>query len=236
MFFAKNLKNFCIFVQIKNENFMGKPKKISFANVEYGDLKKLVHLIPKLFENAFEKWFSFEYSLSEEEEKFLKDLIVENKFYISSYTEEELKANFIIPLLRKVNFRRDNIREWYERPLSATINNETIGGTVDFMVARGDKSPESPFFFIQEFKRTKNDSLPEEQLLAEMLVAINLNKTNIMRGAYIVGRVWNFVILEKISENTYQYFVSDVVDSLTFNGLRQIFICLQTVKFVFCND
>ena len=41
------------------------------------------------------------------------------------------------------------------------------------------------------------DRNPEVQLLAELLIAVEKNKTNIMRGGYIIGRNWFFVILEK---------------------------------------
>ncbi len=211
-----------------------KRTKISFATVEYSDLKKIIDLNQQISENIFDEWFNFQYFLSEEEEKFLKDLILENIFYVSSYTEEELKVEFITPLLRKVNFRTKNKRGWYERLLVATINGEIVGGVIDFMVAKGEETPESPYFFIQEFKREGKASHPKNQLLAEMLVAIELNNVNLMRGAYVIGRIWHFVILEKITDNSYQYFVSDAFDSLSFKGLKQIFICLQAVKLKYC--
>ncbi len=215
---------------------MKKRKMISFNTIEYDELCEIINLIPKTAGNIFDEWFNFDYSLSDSEISFLKDLIIENEFYVSSYTEEELKMKFLSPLLNKISFRQANKRDWYERPLVAEINGEKIGGIVDFMVAKGEKTPVSPYFFIQEFKRTKHASLPDEQLLAEMLVATILNKTNLIRGAYIIGRIWNFMILEKIGENSFQYFISKSFDSLDFDGLKQIFINLQAVKLVFCKD
>ncbi len=141
---------------------------------------------------------------------------------------------FIAPMLFRVNFNSKNFREWYERPLQATINGVKFGGITDFMVAQGIEMPQKPYFFIQEFKKEDKSSHPKNQLLAEMLVAIELNKVNLMRGAYIIGRNWNFMILEKIAENSYEYFISDSFDSLNFNGLKQIYICLQAVKLKYC--
>ncbi len=93
---------------------------------------------------------------------------------MGSYSEEELRIRFIGPLLNKVDYRFKNTRDWYQRPLKAKINKVTIGGYVDFMVAKGFKEPEIPYFFIQEFKRTKFETDPEDQLLAEMLVAMTI--------------------------------------------------------------
>ncbi|TAG40164.1 MAG: hypothetical protein EAZ31_08635, partial [Cytophagia bacterium] len=93
-----------------------------------------------------------------------------------------------------------------------------------------------PYFFIQEFKPSIPDKDPEVQLLAEMLVTIEKNKTNILRGGYIIGQIWKFVILEKIGENQYQYFVSKIFDSLDLEDLTQIYIILQAVKHKYCKD
>ncbi len=209
---------------------------ISFATVQYADLKKIVDLNQQTAGNVFDEWFNFDYSLSDEEIKFLKDLISENEFYLSSYTEEELKMNFIGLLLHKIYFRRNGNRDWFERPLIATINNEVIGGLVDFMVAKGEENPVSPYFFIQEFKKEGKSSHPKNQLLASMLVATHLNKTNLMRGAYVIGRNWNFVIFEKMDKNSYQFFISESFDCLSFKGLTQIYKNLQAIKLVYCND
>ncbi len=217
------------------EKFIMKKKKIiSFSRITYAQLSKIVKLKPVDDEEKFNDWFNFQYSVSDEEIRFLKDLISENKFYISSFTEDELKANFITPLMRRISFKTGKSRDWYQRPLSATINGEKIGGLVDFAVAKGEKEPESPYFFIQEFKRSKHASLPEEQLLAAMLVAMELNKTTLMRGAYIISQNWTFVILEKV-ENVYQYYLSECFDSMTLRELKQIFINLQAVKLIFCD-
>ncbi len=103
------------------------------------------------------------------------------------------------------------------------------------MVAKGKKTPEEPYFFIQEFKRTQNTSDPEDQLLAEMLVAMEINKTNIFQGAFIIGQNWFFVVVEKLKSGNYEYFVSRQFDCLNIENLRQIYINLQAAKKLFCN-
>jgi len=114
------------------------------------------------------------------------------------------------------------------------INGVEFSGKTDFMIAFGVREPQKPYFFIQEFKQTKHSVDANDQLLAEMLAAIELNKATLIRGAFIVGAIWRFMILEKIAENSYQYFISKALDSLDFDGLKQIYICLQAVKQKYC--
>jgi hypothetical protein len=44
------------------------------------------------------------------------------------------------------------------------------------------------------------------------------------------------VILEKIGENQFEYFVSKSFDSLDLDDLKQIYIILQAVKHKYCKD
>ena len=92
------------------------------------------------------------------------------------------------------------------------------------------------FFFIQRFKRTKPEVDPEDQLLAEMLVALTLNAANIMRGAVIIGQHWHFVILTKNANDVYEYVVSKTFDSVWLDDLKRIYANLQAVKALFCHD
>jgi hypothetical protein len=71
---------------------------------------------------------------------------------------------------------------------------------------------------------------PEPQLLAELISAIELNSWKSIKGAYIVGAIWNFVILEKIGKNRYQYFISKNFDSSDINGLQSIYKNLLFIK------
>ena len=119
--------------------------------------------------------------------------------------------------------------------MSAEVNGTLLSGKTDFMLARGFKTPEKPFFFIQEFKKDKQLKDPEDQILAEMLAAIKINETNIMHGAYVTGNEWDFIILEKLETGNYEYFVSKSLNCLDIDHLKQIYINLQAVKKLFCN-
>jgi hypothetical protein len=151
---------------------------------------------------------------------------------ISDYNEEDLKANFLIPLINKVDFFLLNkrIRGFYEEKLTYKTERFIFNGTTDFVVSKGLKRPKEPYFFIQEFKKGKENSDPEPQLLAELISAVELNGFISMRGAYIIGAIWNFVILEKLGEDKYQYFISHNFDSTKLEDLKNIYKNLLFVK------
>lgn len=205
-------------------------QKLSFSNIKYKDLKKVVNIKQLVDDSQFNDWFSNHYEFSEEELAFLKTLIHKNRLKVKTYTEEELKAKFIIPLLNKVDFQGENYSDWYERTIKTVINGWEIGGLTDFMIAKGEREPETPYFFIQEFKPSKTSSYPEEQLIAELLVALHLNKETLIKGAYIVGEHWYFVITQRDETDNYQYFVSESFDSLKLEDLKRIYQYLQTIK------
>ena len=206
------------------------PKQLSFSNIRFKDIKDLVPVTQHAEESIFEEWFGFKYEFSEEETVFLQNLIKRNRLKVNSYTEEELKAKFLIPIMNKVDFVKDGISDWYERSLKGQINGVEVGGVTDYMVAKGIKEPEVPYFFIQEFKPSKPSTFPEDQLLAELIVSIQLNGTKYLKGAYIVGQFWTFVILELTVKGAYKFHIAPSLDSLKIADLKQIYKNLQAAK------
>lgn len=205
-------------------------RKMSFSRISFEDLLELVDLQEIMDYSVFEDWFRFDYSLNPEEETFLEDLLARNLRFVDTYLEEELKAQFIIPLLNKVNFFHGQARGWYERPLQARINEVLLHGRTDYMVARGIETPREPYFFIQEYKQELGDRHPKNALLAEMMVALELNGGSQMRGAYVIGKSWTFVLLNKESENRYEYFRSQDFSAIKIFELQGIYRNLQSVK------
>jgi hypothetical protein len=213
-----------------------KKKTYNFSTITYADLEEIVNLSIIDNDHKFDDWFNTPYSISEEESVFLSMLIEKNKIRMAFYKEEDLKAKYIIPILNKVDFMVAPVSDWYDGTLSGMVNGVEIKGFADIMVAAGTESPKKPYFFIQEFKPSIPDKDPRIQLLAELLVAIEKNKTTIMRGGYIIGRSWFFMIVEKIGENKFQYFLSKQFDSLELPDLKQIYVILQAVKHKYCQD
>jgi hypothetical protein len=97
------------------------------------------------------------------------------------------------------------------------------------VVAKGYDKPINPYFFIQEFKQTTS-AFPEYQLLSEMIVATKLNNTNHIKGAFIIGSIWVFMLLNQLDNNKYQYCLSRKYDAIELDDLKQIYQLLQWVK------
>jgi len=204
-----------------------------FSQIGFSDLKKIVEIKPKLNYHKFDDWFNDEnIKLDDEDIHFLKNLIDNNIFYLENYKEEDLKVKFITPILNRINFVNidKEIRDFYDENLCYQTEQFILNGEADFVVAKGYFFSELPYFFIQEFKKSKAAKDPEPQLLAELIAAIELNNFTTIKGAFIIGAIWNFVLLEKLGTNKYQYFVSRNYDSTDLEKLKSIYKNLLFVK------
>jgi hypothetical protein len=223
-------------LQQLNQLFKQKQSKqpiYQYSRIRDNDLDQLFSIEKNIQqEDAFEQWFTYDYDFTHEEVEFFQTLIDKHSKLIADYSEEDLKANVLIPLINQVDFflLEQKIRGFYEDKLFYQNDNFTFTGTVDFVVAQGLIKSKKPYFFIQEFKRGEEFSNPRPQLLAELISAVELNKQLYIRGAYVIGAIWNFVILEKLSEANYQYFVSANFDSTKLNDLKAIYKHLCFVK------
>jgi hypothetical protein len=206
-------------------------KTINYSIVTLNELEEVFDIDAQIDRKPFDEWFLQEYELNQDELNFTEHLIQRNRRDITNYTELELVSKVIAPILNFVDFKLEDkkIRDWYEAPLKVEYKDIVFNGRCDFVVAKGYDSPINPYFFIQEFKQA-SASFPESQLLAELIVSTIINKTNVIKGAYIIGAVWVFVILEKIDDNKYRYYTSKNLDSMDIDDLRQIYKNLQIVK------
>jgi len=201
-----------------------------YSKIKDIDLKKLFE-IKRIFDKSiFNNWFKNNINLNKKIILFLEELLEKEENYIKIYKEEDLKIKFITPILNKINFRAEELRDFYEEKLFYEAENFIFNGTTDFLISKGLKFPEKPYFFIQEFKKSVEHSDPEPQLLAELISAVELNNWKTIKGAYIIGAIWNFVILEKLGKNKYQYFVSENFDSSKIEDLKEIYRNLLFVK------
>ena len=206
----------------------------NFSKIDYDILYKITKLSFEDRENKFDEWFNYDYKINEDEEFFLKELIKKESKYIQYYLEQQLAARFIIPLLRKVDFATKNYRDWYQYDFSGVVNGYKLSGKPDFMVATGDIKPRIPYFFFQEFKKSRTNSNPDFQVLMEMAVALEKNKTNLIRGVYNIGKMWNFIILEKTPDKKYKYYESETLNCIEIEDLKQIYINLKAIKHKYC--
>ena len=204
----------------------------TLSKIEHKDLRKLFEIERVFDNNIFNAWFNFEINLKDEEVLFLTELLAQEIELIRIYNEEDLKAHVISPILNKVNFKSlpKKMRDFYEETLIYETDKFILRGITDFVVAKGLEYPEKPYFFIQEFKKGLPYSNPEPQLLAELISAIELNNFTQMKGAFIIGENWNFVILDKLAQDKYQYFVSRTFNATNLNDLKCIYKNLLFVK------
>jgi len=203
-----------------------------FSKIKDYELRKLVNIKQKFSNNIFDNWFNNPIIIKESEIKFLTELLNKEFNFIRIYKEEDLKVKFIAPILNQIDFRDINkeIRDFYDEKITYQTNEFIFTGTTDFLISKGLEYSEKPYFFIQEFKKGKESSYPESQLLAELIAGVELNHFKTIKGAYIVGAIWNFVILEKLAEDKYQFFISINFDSTKIEELKGIYKNLLFIK------
>ena len=177
---------------------------------------------------VLDEWLSAKYEPTDIEKSrllHLKELLWER---VDGLNEQELQMMFISPLLMLIDYNIEPCGMFFQRDLQATINDIKVGGRVDFMVAKGKRYPEEPYFFIHEYKKEQgytND--PLGQVLIAMLAARTENgqpPSEPAYGVYVLGRFWFFVILV---EN--EFAVSRAYDA-TEDELFDIFSILTEVK------
>jgi len=218
--------------RLEGKNEEGIPS-YSFSKIKYEELESVVDINENIDkENIFKRWFVNEVTISVDNTHFLEKLIDRNINLIKFYHEEDLKVNFIMPLLNYIDFflLDYNIRSFANEKITYKTDKFIFNGEADFIFSKGLKKAQKPYFFIQEFKKGKVNTDPEPQLLAELISAIELNNELSMRGAYIVGENWNFVILEKLGKDKYQYFVSRTFNCTNIEDLKGIYRNLMFVK------
>jgi hypothetical protein len=218
-----------------NEEFYKRQNLVptySYSKMTMQTLKSIVDIRKKIDKKVFESWFCSDIELDSDEVIFLEKLLDKEGEYIKYYYEEDLKAKFIIPILNRVDFTipSKNIKDFYDNRLVYENENFIFQGKADYIVSEGDEYSERPYFFIQEFKKGEEYSNPRPQLLAELISAIEINSINYIRGAYIVGAIWNFVILEKRAKNSYIYYISRDFLSSNISDLKLIYRNLLFIK------
>ncbi len=114
-----------------------------------------------------------------------------------AWNETEIENKFISPLIILTKIDDKQFGYFLERPLQGTVGDYELSGIVDGMIASGFRDPDVPFFCMHEYKRSvDNEGNPDAQALAAMLVAREQNNNlQPIYGLYIVGLIWNFMVL-----------------------------------------
>ncbi|TAE02816.1 MAG: hypothetical protein EAZ97_02230 [Bacteroidetes bacterium] len=149
-----------------------------------------------------------------------------------AWNETELENKFISPMILISGVESDDIGYFLERPLKGIIGNYELSGIVDGMIATGFRDPDVPFFCMHEYKRSvDNNGNPDAQALIAMMVARDQNdNTKPIYGLYIVGLIWNFIVL-----NGNNYCISENYDGSN-DGIFGIFKMLKSFKQIIKNS
>jgi hypothetical protein len=185
--------------------------------------------------SLIENWITATGELTPYQSKFLEDVYLQSFKKVGGWNEEEVKMKLISFLFYIADFEEEGkISTFFEREMSANINNKRLAVTCDCLVASplGLSSPKLPYFFLQEFKRrkrTQND--PEGQMLAAMLIAQHQNNdSKPVYGAWLTGSFWEFAILEGKT-----YYSSYTFNSVERQDLLQIVFILRKLKELILN-
>ena len=156
-----------------------KKKSLNFRAATLEKLMEVVNIKYAYEEDKFNEWFAYKYKVQKEEELFLKKLIEKNRGILYAFNEQTLTTKFIAPILNKIDFSNEHVKDWYEYRISCKLNGWELSGHPDYFVATGIEEPKAPYFFLQEYKKeVKFTGDPKNQIIAAMLTAITINKTN----------------------------------------------------------
>jgi hypothetical protein len=160
----------------------------------------------------------------------------ENLLVFGEYwNEEELKMNFLAHIFFVAQLRElKKIDIFYERTLSWEFNGKTERVICDCLLAKpfGIYAPQIPYFFLQEFKKQKQNEDAEGQMLLAMLIAQQENANGKpLYGCYLQGKFWVFTTLHDKN-----YCVSRAYDATQTTELHHIIFILRQLKKVILTE
>jgi hypothetical protein len=151
------------------------------------------------------------------------------------WNEEELKMKFLSHVFEIVSLEVPNkVKTFYERPLSDIIDGYKLSVVCDMLIASpmGIGKPKKPFFFLQEFKKSKNATDAEGQVLTAMLIAQHQNNNGKpIFGCWLQGKMWNFCTLHEK-----KFCISRSYDASEQDDLHLIILILKQLKLIIINE
>ncbi|MEY4902766.1 MAG: hypothetical protein RLZZ292_581 [Bacteroidota bacterium] len=151
------------------------------------------------------------------------------------WNEEELKMKFLSHVFDVAAMEvPDKVKTFYERPLTDILDNYKLSVICDMLLASplGIGKPKKPFFFLQEFKKSKNATDAEGQLLTAMLIAQHQNNNGKpIYGCWLQGKMWNFCTLHDKS-----FCVSRSYDASQKHDLQQVVLVLMQLKTIILSE
>lgn len=176
-----------------------------------------------------QEWLNTQTTLLDYEQK-LFDSILQNALEnIEAWSEEDLKMNFIAFVLELSYLKSSKyIRTFFDKTIEAEVEGHFLRVKSDFMIAKGILDLiQKPYFHFQEYKKERDpQGDPLAQLIEACLIAQAMNQNDKpIYGGYVIGRFWNFVIMEGK-----QYCISEAYDSTKPKDLLQIIAVLRKFR------
>jgi hypothetical protein len=145
------------------------------------------------------------------------------------------KMNFLAHILSIPKFHEpEKLNIFYRRPITWEYNGKRESVTCDCLLAKpfGVYAPDVPYFFLQEFKKQKQNEDAEGQMLLAMLIAQHKNANEKpIYGCYIQGKFWVFTTLHDKN-----YCVSRAYDATQKADLYQIIFILRQLKHIILTE
>jgi len=198
-----------------------------FSKWTIDEVEETFRLAPLDDHPLLDQWLKNDCAVSGTEEQRLAELCERLRVHIHDWNEEELKMYFISLLLDVVNYQHLRYQAFFERPLSVKVGKEKLSGILDCVIATGRRVPKRPLFCLHEYKPEKHASNdPLGQVLVAMVAAQLFNQDEKpMYGAYVVGRLWYFLVLTPPT-----YGLSLAFDATKLPELLDIFKLLRFIK------
>lgn len=210
---------------------MAKQRKESkYSEADLVDLFNLKKLIGNDKTTLMSDWTKAETVLDDFETRLFERKFQKAQTNIEWWHEEDLKMKFISFILDLAYLEEDseNFISYFEKTISATVENNFLKVKTDFMLAKGvmDK-PKKPYFHFQEYKKLKDPTGdPVAQLVEAFLIAIELNQNNKpIYGCTVTGKHWDFFIMEGKT-----YCVSQSYDCTKRDDLMKIIAMLRRFR------
>jgi hypothetical protein len=172
------------------------------------------------------KWLLPQHEPTPEQARFLEGKRALLARFYRSWNEDELKFRFIAQVVELVSLTGEGYNTFTQRKLSAVVKGTLLQGRPELMVAMGQEMPIDPYFFIHEYKPSKQSDDPLGQLLAAMVAAQAHNSDkHPLLGCFVIGVLWQFVVLEDAD-----YALSRTYDANQMDDLLNIYSALCEAK------
>ena len=151
----------------------------------------------------------------------------------SSWNEGTLKMKFVAFILDMVGYDTNEFEGVFDLELKGIVQNEKLSVIADYVVAKVIFSlVKQPYFYFHEYKQSKKNKDPIDQILLAMLIAQEKNEKKFpLYGCAVIAEQWFFMILDGK-----HYSVSIGHNTLDPKDLQEILLILRKFKHILLTE